>query len=213
MRPKIAFSQLVGIVICIGGLGMLVASDHITDKDYPAEDKVKGDIFMIFGAFLYGFDNAYEEWRVRHRPLYEVVGQLGMWGVIINGIQAAGLEHKQIREAAWDGATVGLVIAYTVAMFILYTVAPILYRLASSPYYNLSLLSSDFFGLLFGLFLYNYSPYWLYFPAFAVVLIGLVIYFWTSQPEDQGLLDPQRPSYVRPEKPQNTADLEASASK
>lgn len=35
-------------------------------------------------------------------------------------------------------------------MFILYTVAPMLYRLASSAYFNLSLLSSDFYGLLFG---------------------------------------------------------------
>ena len=36
------------------------------------------------------------------------------------------------------------------AMIILYTVSPLLYRLASSAYYNLSLLSSDFYGLLFG---------------------------------------------------------------
>lgn len=43
-------------------------------------------------------------------------------------------------------------------MFILYTVAPILYRMASSAYYNLSLLSSDFYGLLFGLFLYVRRP-------------------------------------------------------
>ena len=35
-------------------------------------------------------------------------------------------------------------------MIILYTVSPLLYRLASSAYYNLSLLSSDFYGLLFG---------------------------------------------------------------
>lgn len=35
-------------------------------------------------------------------------------------------------------------------MFILYTVAPMIYRMASSTYYNLSLLSSDFWGLLFG---------------------------------------------------------------
>lgn len=35
-------------------------------------------------------------------------------------------------------------------MFILYTVAPLLYRLASSTYYNISLLTSDFYGLLFG---------------------------------------------------------------
>ena len=80
---------------------------------------------------------------------------------------------------------------------ILYTVAPLLYRLASSAYYNLSLLSSNFYGLLFGLFLYNYSPYWLYFVAFAVIIIGLVIYFWTATPEEQGVLDPQAPQYVQ----------------
>ena len=40
--------------------------------------------------------------------------------------------------------------AYTAAMVILYTIAPMLYRLASAAFFNLSLLSSDFFGLLFG---------------------------------------------------------------
>lgn len=46
---------------------------------------------------------------------------------------------------------VGFLLAYTVALFIFYTTAPILYRLASSVFFNLSLLSSDFFGLLFGM--------------------------------------------------------------
>ena len=103
-------------------------------------------------------------------------------------------------------------------MFILYTVAPLLYRLASSAYFNLSLLSSDFYGLLFGkitshfsnspltralicatgLFLFvrrafcillfatflstifekHFQPYWLYFPSFTVVILGLIVYFW-----------------------------------
>lgn len=137
---------------------MLVASDHITDKDYPAVSRVKGDIFMIVGATLYGFTNATEEFFVRKSPLYEVIGQLGMWGTLINGIQAAGLEHKQMKTASWNGATIGLLVAYTAAMFILYTVAPILYRMASSAFYNISLLTSDFYGLLFGLFLFVSFP-------------------------------------------------------
>jgi len=85
------------------------------------------------------------------------------------------------------------------AMVILYTVAPLLYRMASSAYFNLSLLSSDFYGLLFGLFLYvngpitikalyklivglqHYRPYWLYFLSFVVILSGLITYFWHSR--------------------------------
>ena len=108
----------------MGGLGLLVASDSLTDKDYPAISMVKGDIFMIVGASLYGFSafilhqgiyhiqisdigdslaNATEEFFVRRSPLYEVVGQLGMWGTLINGIQAAGLEHNGMRTANWSG--------------------------------------------------------------------------------------------------------------
>jgi solute carrier family 35 protein F1/2 len=129
--------------------------------------------------------NATEEFFVRKRPLYEVVGQLGMWGTIINGIQASALEHKKWKESTWSGENSMLLrpsfldfalhtglfswtsgglhswcafrgyvdsmaLNPTAAMVILYTVAPMLYRLASSAYFNLSLLSSDFYGLLFG---------------------------------------------------------------
>lgn len=34
---------------------MLVASDELTDKDWPALNRAKGDVFMIVGATLYGF--------------------------------------------------------------------------------------------------------------------------------------------------------------
>ena len=43
------------MIVCVGGLGMLVASDELTDKDWPALNRAKGDIFMIVGATLYGF--------------------------------------------------------------------------------------------------------------------------------------------------------------
>ena len=59
-----------------------------------------------------------------------------------------------MREAVWNGGNVGLIFAFTLSMFCLYTVAPLLYRMASSAYFNLSVLTSDFYGLLFGLFLF-----------------------------------------------------------
>ncbi|KAJ7504503.1 DUF914-domain-containing protein [Mycena galericulata] len=213
MRKKYDWSQYLGVLICMTGLGLLVGSDELTKKDWVAVAKGKGDAFMVAGATLYGFTNATEEFFVRKRPLYEVVGQLGMFGVLICGTQAAALEHEGMKTATWDGATIGLLIAYTagkspirvseflltnlpLALFILYTVAPLLYRMASSAYYNLSLLSSDWYGLIIGLGLYHYSPYWLYFVAFALVLIGLITYFWNSTPEEQGELDPKAPAYV-----------------
>ncbi|KAG5647830.1 hypothetical protein DXG03_007754 [Asterophora parasitica] len=177
------------------------SSDQITDKDWSALNRAKGDAFMIAGATLYGITNSSEEFLVRKRPLYEVVGQLGLYGTLINGIQASALEHKGMKTATWNSMT---------TMFILYTVAPIIYRLASSTYFNLSLLSSDFWGLLFGLFLYKYHPYWLYFVAFVVILGGLITYFWYSTPEEQGNTDPTAPEYVNKRGAAQRDNLEAA---
>ena len=47
--------------------------------------------------------NATEEFFVRRRPLYEVVGQLGMWGVIISAVQASSIEHQKMHEVTWSG--------------------------------------------------------------------------------------------------------------
>ena len=65
--------------------------------------------------------NATEEFFVRRSPLYEasltfllsgfsmidrsvqVVGMLGMWGTIVNGIQASSLEHNTWMTSNWDG--------------------------------------------------------------------------------------------------------------
>ncbi|KAH9479570.1 putative solute carrier family 35 member [Psilocybe cubensis] len=193
MRTKYHWTQLLGVFICIGGLGLLVASDEITQKGWEAVSRAKGDGFMIAGATLYGITNASEEFLVRKRPLFEVVGQLGMWGFVINGIQSSALEWRGMKEVPWTGDIIGLLMAFTAAMLILYTVAPMLYRMASSAYFNLSLLSSDFYGLLR---LQHYRPYWLYFISFAIIICGLITYFWHSTPEEQGILDPKAPSYI-----------------
>jgi solute carrier family 35, member F1/2 len=104
MRTKYHWTQLLGIGVCIVGLGLLVASDKFSGtKNWTAVNRAKGDGLMIAGATLYGITNASEEFLVRKRPLYEVVGQLGMWGFIINGVQATLLERKQMPEVPWNG--------------------------------------------------------------------------------------------------------------
>ncbi|KAH7888884.1 DUF914-domain-containing protein [Phlebopus sp. FC_14] len=197
MRVRYHWTQILGVLICIGGLALLVTSDLLTDKDGVAQRRGEGDGFMIISATLFGIVNATEEFFVRRSPLYEILGQMGLWGMIVSSIQGSALEHEQMRTASWNGATVGLLFAYVICTFTIYSLQMVLFRLASSPYFNISLLTSDFYGLLFGLFLFKYTPYWLYFVAFAIVISGLVIYFWHATPEEQGTNDVQIPVYLR----------------
>ncbi|KIJ61714.1 hypothetical protein HYDPIDRAFT_42426 [Hydnomerulius pinastri MD-312] len=215
MGTKYHWTQIFGVLVSVVGLGMLVASDFLTKKDGHPKQRAEGDGFMVAAATLYGLGmptdysvsyhlqsaipsaNSSEEIFARHAPLYEVIGQMGMWGMIISGVQTGIIEHKAIAVAPWDRTTVGLLFGNVIAASLVYSIQPYLFRVASSAYFNISLLTSDFYGLIFGLFLFHYSPYWLYFPAFVVVVIGLLIYFWHATPEEQGPSDVHIPGFVR----------------
>lgn len=208
MHVRYHWTQILGVVICIGGLALLVTSDLLTGKNGNPTRSGEGDGFMLAASTLFGFVNAAEEFYVRRSPLYEVLGQMGLWGMVASSVQSLILERQKWKTSTWDGATAGLLMGNTISVFIIYTLQMMLFRVASSPYFNISLLTSDFYGLLFGLFLFRYSPYWLYFVAFAIVISGLVIYFWHATPEGQGTTKVGLPKYLNTESQAGMKDHE-----
>jgi solute carrier family 35, member F1/2 len=117
-------------------------TSHPSGKNYGASDAVKGDLFVILGACCYGFSNVIEEYLVSKRPMYEVIGQLGFFGMFIMGVQCAIFERTSLQLTNWNGAIAGYLVGYTLSLFILYSLTPILFRLSSAMFYNLSLLTS-----------------------------------------------------------------------
>jgi solute carrier family 35 protein F1/2 len=145
----------LGVFTCLVGMGILIWSDMTAGKNFPGSDYLKGDLFCLAGATCYALSNVLQEYLVRQKPMYEVVGQLGFWATIINGIQLAILEREELQSITWTGPVVGYIIGFNIGMFILYSVSPILLRLSSATFFNLSLLTSDFYGLIFGLILFS----------------------------------------------------------
>lgn len=177
LKVRYHWTQLVGIVVCIGGMVLLVVSDLLTDKNYAAKDMVKGDLFVLLGAACYGVSNVLEEFFVSKRPLYEVVGQLGFWAIFINGVQCAIFERESLKNAVWTPAVGGYLTGYTLSMLLLYCTAPILFRMASAAFYNLSILTSDFWSLLIGIRVFGYYVFWLYPVGFVLTVLGMIIYY------------------------------------
>lgn len=200
LKVRYHWTQYISIVVCIGGMALLVVSDHLSGKDYSASDPVKGDLFVILAAACYGVCNTWEEYFVSKRPLYVVLGQLGMWATIINGVQCAIFERDSIRNANWNVAVGLSVMGYTLAMLLLYTTSPILFRMSSAAFYNLSILTSDFWSLLIGTRIFGYGVYWLYPVGFVFIVLGVMFYCaapmthfgesfkpWLGENQEQGI--------------------------
>lgn len=203
LRVRYHSAQILGIFICIGGMGVLLGSDHLTGSnggDISSSSQLKGDLFALVGATCYGLSNVAEEFLVSQRPLYEVVGQIGWWGMIINGAQAGIFDRGSFRTAVWNGKVGGYLTGYTLILALFYSLVPILYRLASAAFFNISLLTSNFWGVIIGLRVFGYRVHFLYAIAFVLIITGQFVYFlgkgvlgeakkaWLGEDQEKGVL-------------------------
>ncbi len=140
-------------------------------------DELKGDLFGLLGATFYGISNVFEEWFVSRRPAYEVLGMLGLFGICINGVQMAIFDRGQLRGAHWDSAVGGWLVGYTLALFIFYSTVPILLRMASAAFFDVSLLTGNFWGTIIGIRVFGYKIHFLYPIAFVCIIVGQIVYF------------------------------------
>ncbi len=178
LRVRYRPFQIIGILVACGGMGLLLASDHITGSNGgPTVDKLKGDLFGLLGASLYGISNVFEEWFVSRRPAYEVLACLGFFGVCINGVQAAIFDRTSIQHAAWHGAIAGYLVGYTLILALFYTLAPLILRMGSAAFFDISLLTANFWGVIIGIHVFGYSVHFLYPIAFVLILLCLAVYF------------------------------------
>jgi solute carrier family 35 protein F1/2 len=181
LKVRYHFAQYAGILICCGGLGLLVASDHITGSNGgQAPNAVKGDLFALLGASFYGFTNVFEEFLVSKRPLYEVLGQLSFWAIPINGVQAAIFDRAGFRSATWNSKVGGYLTGYTLILTIFYSGAPIVFRMASAAFFNIGLLTGNFWGVVVGVKVFGLHIHYLYPIAFVLIMVGHFVYFGTE---------------------------------
>ncbi|KAJ5775433.1 uncharacterized protein N7511_000444 [Penicillium nucicola] len=180
LKVRYHISQILGILICIGGMGILIGSDHLTGTnggDVSHGHQIKGDLFALLGATFYGFTNTGEEYFVSTRPVYEVLGQMSFFGMIINGVQAGIFDRHSFATAHWDGKVGGYLTGYTLCLSMFYMLAPLLFRLSSAAFFNISMLTMNFWGVIIGVEVFHYHIHWMYPIAFVLIIVGQLIYF------------------------------------
>ncbi|KAF2201782.1 DUF914-domain-containing protein [Delitschia confertaspora ATCC 74209] len=181
LHVRYHLTQYAGILLCIGGMGILFGSDHLTGANSgTASDQIKGDLFALLGATFYGLSNVFEEFLVSKRPVYEVIGQLAFWGMLINGVQAGIFDRDGFHHANWNSAVGGYLTGFTLILSLFYSLAPLLFRMSSAAFFNISLLTANFWGVAIGVKVFHLKIHWMYPIAFVLIIIGQMVYFCTE---------------------------------
>ncbi|CRK15911.1 hypothetical protein BN1708_011596, partial [Verticillium longisporum] len=169
--------QIVGILVACGGMGLLIASDYIKGGSGDAANKLKGDLFALLGATCYGLTNTFEEFLVSKRPVYEVLSFMALFGSCILAVQATIFDRHSIQEAEFNGQIASYIVGFTLCLSFFYSIVPVVLRLASAAFYNISLLTANFWGVIIGIHVFGLTIHFLYPIAFVLIIAGLITYF------------------------------------
>jgi solute carrier family 35 protein F1/2 len=178
LKVRYRLLQILGILLCCGGMGVLLASDHITGSNGgTGKDMIRGDLFALLGATLYGVSNVFEEWFVSKRPVYEVLSCIGILGVCNNGVQAAIVDRGAFESATWNSQVAGWMVGYTLCLCLFYSLVPLVLRMGSAAVFDVNLLTANFWGVIIGTRVFGYVVHWMYPIAFVLMILGMVFYF------------------------------------
>ncbi|XP_010909851.1 uncharacterized protein [Elaeis guineensis] len=167
--------QFFGAALCVVGLSLVLLSDS-TDSSGDAKKPLLGDALVIAGTFCYAFSNVGEEFCVKRKDRVEVVTMLGVFGVLVSACEIAIFERKDLEAVKWTSTMISLFFGFVAATFLFYTVVPFVLKMSGATLFNLSLLTSDMWAVVIRIFFYHQQVDWLYYLAFVVVAIGLLIY-------------------------------------
>ena len=188
--------QLVGVGLCLGGIVALIASDWTSSAfgQQAASHPILGDALCLVAAVLYAVSNTGQEMVVSSGKgaKIEYLALLGLFAAPLSAAQAIGIDHSAWVTTLWNWQIVLLLAGFALCLFCVYTLVPIALEREGATFLNLSLLTSDVFAIVAGIFLFDYKMTALYIVAAILIVFGLIVYNVKSGAEiAQGESDPK----------------------
>ncbi|KAJ7971535.1 solute carrier family 35 member F1-like [Quillaja saponaria] len=175
LSTRYSLRQLLSAAFCVTGLGVVLLSDTRVGSGGGSKPLL-GDILVIAGTLFYAISNVGEEFCVKTNDRVEVVSMLGVYGFLVSIVEISVLEVKSLEYIKWSTNIVIAFVGYALSSFMFYTLVPFVLKLSGSTMFTLSILTSDMWAVLIRIFFYHQQVDGLYYLAFAIVVIGLIIY-------------------------------------
>lgn len=179
------FYHFYGVSLCILGLICIVISDISSAETEYGSAPLYGDILCLIGSGLYAASNVSQEYLVKYHDRDEYLGFVGGCGAVISAIQLLSLNYNQLRKTKFTSKVMLSISGFVSCLFFMYVNTSAFLQNSDSTLFNLSLLTSDVYAVLFSYFFYGYLVNWLYFLSFALVASGLWIYHSAEAPSQR----------------------------
>ncbi len=180
LHMRYVLYNYIGIIFCILGVVTAVVSDFLdlsgSGISKKGNNPLLGDALVVLGSICYAFTNVCQEWLVKDYDRTEYLFVMAAFGLIFSGIIVLSSELDILSNIGWNSHIVGYFLGYALALALMYIVVSKYLQVFDATLFNLSLLSSNVWAMLFGLVLFQVTLNVYYFIAFGMIALGIIIY-------------------------------------
>ncbi|KAK4749930.1 hypothetical protein SAY87_027379 [Trapa incisa] len=178
--------QLIGAVLSVIGLGLVMLSDAGVGGGGGSKPLL-GDVIVIAGTVFMAMSNVGEEFFVKKKDLVELLTILPLFGLLVSAVQISIAERTTLESLQWTRDRILAFAGFAGSAFVFYSLTPFVLRMSGAAMFNLSMLTSDMWAVVFRIFIYRQEVDWLYYVSFAVVVIGIVVYSLMAGDPDEAV--------------------------
>ncbi|KAK4800100.1 hypothetical protein SAY86_025465 [Trapa natans] len=178
--------QLIGAVLSVIGLGLVMLSDAGVGGGGGSKPLL-GDVIVIAGTVFMAMSNVREEFFVKKKDLVELLTMLPLFGLLVSAVQISIAERTTLESLQWTRDRILAFAGFAGSAFVFYSLTPFVLRMSGAAMFNLSMLTSDMWAVVFRIFIYHQEVDWLYYVCFAVVVIGIVVYSLMAGDPDEAV--------------------------
>ena len=134
----------------------------------------------ITAAVLYGLGDAVSEFSVKHIDRMELLGMLGLFGMILTGLLFPIRDYSALQtlfaDLAYNVMPLFLIICYVCLLLLYYITEASFFVASDATLLNLSLQAQNLWAILFSVVTYQSAPPLLFYVALMLVFVGVFVY-------------------------------------
>lgn len=192
LKVRYLKTHYLGTLVALLGMFSVVYADSGTSdssRGSGSGNALYGDLLVLLGSFFYAMSNVASEYLLKGESvsitLYMFL--LGLFGSCISLLQYAVLESRR-EFGDFDEhkrQVAGLIMAHALVFALCYLLVTLYLKRFDSVVFNLSLLTTDVWGLLFGHFIFKEQVQLLKLAGFACIVLGVGLYNYQQPIENQ----------------------------
>ena len=189
LKRRFTKMHLLGVVTCMWGIVYNVLADYALESTHQAfPNRLYGDMLAILGGLLFGVNDVLTEQAVQQfGGPSELLGMMGFFATFIALLQSLIFERTEIlqffsgvdghaEKTCSTGTGILLTLAFIFCNTLTYIGVATFLQLSEATLLNLSLLTGDFWAVVFSVVAQRITPSALFWVALIMTVSGVWIY-------------------------------------